>query len=77
MILRYIAKAQKPVGGVVCVAGFFRLLHLATNEEREIAKPWLQTPIDFEKIKAQTNKIVAIFSDNNPDVDLEERERVI
>lgn len=72
-ILRYIEKVGKPIGGIVCVAGFFRLLHLATTEEKEIAKPWLETPIDFKKIKEQTNKIVAIFSDNDPDVDLEDK----
>ena len=73
-ILRYIEKVGKPVGGIICVAGFFRLLNLATDEEKEIAKPWIETPIDFEKIKKQTNKITAIFSDNDPDVDLSNKE---
>lgn len=73
-ILRYVEKVGKPIGGIVCVAGFFRLLHLATEEEREIAKPWLETPINFKKIKEQTNKIFAIFSDNDPDVDLGDKE---
>ncbi len=65
-ILRYIEQLQKPIGGVVCVAGFFKLLHLATNEEKEIAKPWLETRMDFKKIKELVNKIVAIFSDDDP-----------
>ena len=73
-ILRYIEKIGKPIGGIVCVAGFFKLLYLTTDEEKEIAKPWLETPIDFEKIKKQTDKIVAIFSDNDPDVDLINKE---
>ena len=73
-ILRYIEKLSRPVGGVVCVAGFFRLLHLATDEEKEIAKPWLETPMNYEKIKRQAKKIIAIFSDNDPDVDLDEKE---
>jgi predicted alpha/beta hydrolase family esterase len=73
-ILRYIEKVKKPVGGVVCVAGWFRLPHLNTSEEKEIAKPWLETPIDFTTIKNQTNNIVAIFSDNDPDVDLGDKE---
>ena len=73
-ILRYIAQLQKPVGGVVCVAGFFRLLHLVTDEEKEIAKPWLETQMDFEKIKESTNRIIAIFSDDDPDVDLGDKE---
>lgn len=73
-ILRYVEQLQKPIGGIVCVAGFFRLLHLETDEEKQIAKPWLETPLNYEKIKRQAGKIVAIFSDDDPDVDLRDKE---
>lgn len=75
-ILRYVEQlpTESRVGGIICVAGFFRLLHLETEEEKEIARPWLETKIDFEKIKTHTNKIVAIFSDNDPDIDLGDKE---
>ena len=73
-ILRYVEQLQKPVGGVVCVAGFFRLLHLETDEEKEIAKPWLETVMNFDKIKQLSGKIIAIFSDDDPDVDLGDKE---
>jgi len=73
-ILRYVEQLQKPVGGVVCVAGFFRLLHLATDGEKDIAKPWLETVMDYNKIKRWSGKIIAIFSDNDPDVDLGDKE---
>ncbi len=73
-ILRYIEKLSRPVGGVVCVAGFFRLLHLATDEEKKIAKSWLETSLDYDKIKRRARKIVAIFSDDDPDVDLGDKE---
>lgn len=74
-ILRYIEQiSPKQIGGIVCVAGFFRLLRLSTNEEKEIAKPWLETKIDFNKIKESTNKIIAIFSDDDPDVDIGDKE---
>ena len=72
-VLRYIEQLQKPIGGVVCVAGFFRLLHLVTDEEKEIAKPWLETRMDLKKIKRSAGNIVAIFSDDDPDVDLEDK----
>ena len=73
-IMRYIQTLDKPVGGAVFVAGFFRLLYLATEEEKTIAKPWLETPIDLEKVKQNIPKLTAIFSDNDPDVDLGNKE---
>jgi len=74
-ILRYLEQfSEKPAGGVVCVAGFFRLLHLATDEEKEIAKPWLETAIDYAKVKQHAGRIIAIFSDDDPDVDLGDKE---
>jgi len=72
--LRYIERLQSPVGGIVCVAGFFKLSHLATDEEKEIAKPWIESAIDCNKIKQNAGKIIAIFSDNDPDVDLGDKE---
>jgi hypothetical protein len=73
-IMRYAQTLDKPVGGAVFVAGFFRLLHLATEEEKIIVKPWLETPIDLEKIKKNIPKLTAIFSDNDTDVDLGDKE---
>lgn len=75
-ILRYIEQLPQgtKIGGIVCVAGFFNLQGLETEEEKELAKPWLETKIDFEKIKTHTNKITAIFSDNDPFVGLENKE---
>lgn len=70
-ILRYLEKLDnKKIGGIVFVAGWFTLTNLETEEEWKVANPWLKTPIDFEKIKNNINKIVAIFSDNDPFVPL-------
>ncbi len=63
-ILRYLAKKKKKVGGAVFVAGWFHLKGLETKEEKNIAKPWLKSNIDFKNIKIR--KSVAIFSDNDP-----------
>ena len=73
-ILRYLERVKKPIGGVVCVAGFFRLLHLKTKEEKEAAKPWLESKMDYKKIKKNAGPIIAIFSDNDPDVDLGDKD---
>ena len=40
-------------------------MNLNTDEEKEIAKPWLETPIDFAKVKQHTKKFFAVFSDND------------
>jgi len=75
-IMRYLQQLPKnvKVGGVIFVAGFFNLPFLETKEEKIIAKPWLETHIDTEKIKSKTKNIVAIFSDNDPDIALSDKE---
>jgi len=69
-ILRYLESLEDDikVGGAVLLAGWMNLTDEAyeDDEDREIARPWLETPINFSKIKLHTNKIVAIFSDNDP-----------
>jgi predicted alpha/beta hydrolase family esterase len=67
-IMRYLEQLPEKVkvGGVVFVAGWFNLNNLETNEELNIAKPWIQTPIDFEKIKEKTENINVILSRNEP-----------
>jgi len=81
-ILRYLEKLNgKKVGGAIFVAGWFNLSEFSFKEEpseeeksRNIAKPWIKTPINFEKIKETTNNFVAIFSDNDPYVPLENKD---
>ncbi len=74
-ILRYLEQLRTgSIGGTVLVAGFFTLIpsSLTTPKEKKIARPWLETPINNEKVKERVEKIVAIFSDNDPFVPLEE-----
>lgn len=74
-ILRYLESlpADAKVGGAVFVAGWFTLTNVNSDEEKEVAKPWLETPIDFEKIKQHTEKFIAILSDNDPYVPLDNK----
>jgi len=72
-ILRFLEKTAKKIKAVFMVAGFINLNHLETEEEQIIAKPWLTTPIDFDKIKTLA-KYIAFFSDNDPDVDMDDSE---
>lgn len=69
-ILRYLEKINEKIGGVVIVAGWFTLTNL-NEEDTIVAKPWIETPIDFKKVKANTSKIVTILSDNDPYVPVE------
>ena len=70
-VLRYLEKINKKIGGCILVAGFFDLKNLETVEVKKIAKPWLKNDINFNKIKRNTKKFVAIFSDNDPFVSLD------
>ncbi len=72
-IMRYLEKLPSSVnvGGVIFVAGWFTLMNLQTDEEREIARPWLETPIDGQKVRTHTDRILAVFSDNDDVVPLE------
>jgi len=68
-ILRYLETVQIVVGGAVLVAPWFTLTGL-TQEDKQIAHEWLETPIAFNHIK-KIAKIQAIFSDNDPFVPLD------
>lgn len=69
-ILRYLESLEEgiKVGGAVFLAGFVHLTDEAyeTDEDPEIAKPWLETPLNWDKIKTHSNKFISIFSDDDP-----------
>jgi len=73
-IMRYLQTINNNVGGIIFVAGWFNLPCLETKEEKRIAKPWLEMPIDTERIKKLSKNIIAIFSDDDPDVPLSDSE---
>lgn len=72
-ILRFLETYSAPekIGGAVFVAPWMTLTNLESDEEQEIAQPWITTPINFEKIKHIIGRSVSIFSDNDPFVPLE------
>lgn len=77
-IARYLEglpEGQK-VGGAVFVAGFFKRLKDLEDEEdvRETEKHWFGTPLDLAKVRAHLPKSVAIFSDDDPWVPLDNQE---
>ena len=72
-IIRYLAEINEEVGGAIFVAGFLKTLTNLEDDDivRSVADEWLQTPVDLNKVKANLNKSVAIFSDNDPYVSLD------
>lgn len=69
-VLRYLQtlKDEQKVAKVILVAGWISLtpISLRAPEDREIVKPWYETPIDYQKVKSHADSFVAIFSDNDP-----------
>lgn len=77
-ILRFLETFDEgiKVAGAIFVAPWMELDKNTIEEEGEevieIAKPWEETPIDFEKIKKHSERFLAIFSDDDPYVPLKE-----
>ena len=78
-ILRYLETLSESlkIKGVVLIAPWIELDTETIKEEGEevieLARPWLETPIDFEKIRTHIRQAVAIFSDNDPFVPLSQK----
>ena len=70
-ILRYVESFSGTVrvGGIVLVAPWMYLDKQTMKEEGKesikIATPWVETPIDFKNVKQKIRKCVAVFSDND------------
>lgn len=77
-IARYLEGLEEGVkiGGAVFVAGFFKRLSNLEDDDtvRSVANEWLETALDLVKVKSHINKNVAIFSDNDPFVPLDNQE---
>lgn len=76
-IIRYLETLHPSVivGGAVFVAGWTKLNMKKIREEEveDIAKPWLETSIQWALVNEHLKNSVAIFSDNDYYVPLEEK----
>ncbi len=71
-VLRYLETNKGSLlGGAIFVAPWLQLTGLETKEEEDIARPWIDRPIDFLNIRKMSDKFVTIFSDNDKLVPLE------
>lgn len=78
-ILRYLdAYRFEPLGGVggaIFVAGWFNLANLENDEVKEIARPWIKTPINSVKIRTVLPESTLFISENDPYDCLEENKQ--
>lgn len=79
-ILRYLETLpeKKKIDKVIFIAGWQTLTPEATptKEDIEIARTWVETPINFEYVKGKANSFICVFSDNDPDVPYEENAKI-
>ncbi len=78
-ILRYLEIIDEDIKitGIILIAPWMKLDEQTLKEEGKevikVAEPWMNNPINFEKIKNHIGKAIAIFSDNDPYVSLEQK----
>ncbi len=67
-IMRYIQTLpeQTRIENVAFVAGWLKLENLEGEEVTAIAQHWLETPIDFSKVKKKISKLTVFLSNNDP-----------
>lgn len=77
-IMRFLEKEKSNVkiSKIFFVAGWFKLGNLEDEEVAEIARPWLETFIDFNKIKNKISKLTVLLSSNEPYNYLKENEEL-
>lgn len=68
--LESLNEAQK-VNKVILIAPWHSLT-LDENEDPEIAKPWIEEFVDWERVKSKADKVIAVFSKDDPFVPFEE-----
>lgn len=73
--IRFIEILNTKVGGAIFVAGWFDLKNLESKEAEEIARPWIQTPIDYSKVKTNLAWSIVVLGDNDPWVPYEETKK--
>jgi len=68
-VLRFLQTINQKAKGIVLIAPWINLDMKTIEEEgeevKEIAKPWMETSINWKKIKNNIGKAVCIFSDND------------
>jgi predicted alpha/beta hydrolase family esterase len=75
-IMRFLEKSSNKIGWAILIAAWLNLNDGTWDETYtyEIAKPWIETPINFEKIKDNCKKFLVILSKDDPYVPVKDAE---
>lgn len=73
-IMRYFEFQNTKAKAAIFVAGWFNLMNMSKYEE-EIAKPCIETPINYEKVKNCLSSIKVVLGVNDKWVNLEETKK--
>ena len=77
-IARYLSALPSgaKIGGAVFVAGYFRRLTNLEDDDvvRSVVHEWLATPLDLAAVRTHLGKSVALFSDDDPYVPLDNKD---
>ncbi len=67
-VMRFLEKENYngKIGKVIFVAGWFKLDNLEDDSVKAVASPWINTPIDFDKVKQKISDLTVFLSDNEP-----------
>lgn len=76
-ILRYLETIPEmvKVGKIILIAPWITSINLDPDESPSIARPWIETPIDYEKVLSHTNDITCFLSTDDPYVAFEENKK--
>lgn len=64
-IMRFLEKYNKKAKGAIFVSGWLELINLEDEAAEKIAKPWIETPINFEKVKNNIGKSIVLLGSND------------
>ena len=77
-VLRYLETLNSKIAKVILIAPWMHLDRNTIKEEGEevieIAKPWMETPIKWERVMVVAKDFLCVFSDNDPYVPLSEKD---
>lgn len=77
-IMRYLENEDftRQIHNIVFVAGWLKLDNLEGEEVARIARPWLETPINFHKVKDKIGNLTVFLSSNEPYNFIEENKQL-